>query len=98
MTFFCAIALSARAGWGAAHVRRLAPGGTLLTGIFPIVPGKVGGPPFAVDADAYRTVLEPAGLTAVEIVDKVAPGEQHTPGGSRGGNMVTGLGRWQHST
>merc|ERR1712183_1155254 len=97
-TSFCAIQLEARADWASVHARLLKPGGVLWTCIFPISPGKVDGPPFSVDVAACRSVLEPAGVHTVEVVEKVVAGEEHRPGGMpAGAKMGTGFASWEHS-
>lgn len=94
MTFFCAIDPSVRVKWGEAHHRRIKQGGKLACGMFPIMPGKQGGPPFHVDFAAYQIVL--TGFVLEERQDKVSDGEEHRPGGiaSLGGGPGTGLSIW----
>lgn len=80
-TFLCALAPSARDAWADATVALLKPGGRLLQNVFPIAPGKVGGPPYALDVPLVRALLEPRGLVAKEVREDLAADEQHVPGG-----------------
>ena len=94
--FFCASDLSVRQDWANMHACRLAPARTLLTGIFPIAPGKVGGPPYAVELLSYKSVLEPSGLSLLSHTERVDTAEQHRPGGAgtAASMPTTGLTSW----
>ena len=70
-TFFCAIAPSQRAAWGAQIASLLKPGGRLLTFAFPIDDAKAddpftSGPPHAVSLAAYRAALEPNAMSLTD--------------------------------
>lgn len=58
-TFFCAINPSQRSAWGRRMAEIVNPGGMLVTIMYPDVKGD-GGPPFAVNIDAYQSVLRHA--------------------------------------
>ena len=94
-TFLCALDPSVRAQWAERTASLLAPDGALLTCIFPIAPGKVGGPPFALDFDLVRGLLEPVGLRAVEVRDPMPPETAHAPGGVAGSGFGTALAVWR---
>ena len=94
-TFLCALDPSVRAQWAERTASLLAPDGALLTCIFPIAPGKVGGPPYALDFDLVRGLLEPVGLRAVEVRDPMPPEAAHAPGGVAGSGFGTALAVWR---
>lgn len=54
-----------RHDWAQAWSRLLAPGGELITLMFPVGPGYVGNPPWQVSPELYQELLLPAG---VEII------------------------------
>ena len=89
-TFFCALPPAWRPRWAARMAQLLAPGGTLVTLVFPVGTHS-GGPPFAVSPEAYSTVLEAAGLRCESLAD--VPAELSFPG--RGGKEM--IGKWVHA-
>jgi len=94
-TFLCALEPALREGWAKKYQALLAPGGTLLTCVFPIAPGKVGGPPFALSVELVTSLLEPLGFSAVST-HECADGEKHNPGGVSGlGSPGTTLVQWK---
>eukprot|EP00928_Gymnodinium_smaydae_P052801 TRINITY_DN36962_c0_g1_i1.p1 TRINITY_DN36962_c0_g1~~TRINITY_DN36962_c0_g1_i1.p1 ORF type:complete len:238 (-),score=41.77 TRINITY_DN36962_c0_g1_i1:211-837(-) len=94
-TFLCALDPSVRQRWASKQTELLAPGGTLLTCVFPIC-DKVGGPPFALSTGLLRELLEPNGITAQRVLEQLPDSEQHAPGGVDKGSMKTALMVWQH--
>lgn len=67
-TFMCAMHPKMRSDWAAAWAQLLAPGGSLITLIWPTdlarkpgPPGIDGGPPFLINPDIARQYLLPAG-------------------------------------
>lgn len=97
-TFLCALDPSARKRWAETQKALLAPGGTLVTCVFPIC-DKVGGPPYAMSVPLVTDLLGPAGLRAART-HECAPSERHNPGGigreDLGGPGTT-LVAWQHA-
>lgn len=91
-TFLCALDPSVRERWAIKSSELLAPGGRLLTCVFPICE-KVGGPPYALSVDIVRQLLEPVGLRAEEVRDQLGEDERHKPGGAPT-NMGTALISW----
>jgi hypothetical protein len=65
-TLFCALPPELRSRWATRMRELLAPGGELLTLIFPIG-DFADGPPYAVSPQLYRRVLGEAGLEPVEL-------------------------------
>jgi len=57
-TFFCAIPLELREGWGKQMCNLIKSGGYLITLAFPIDGDRKGGPPFSVDIPSYAAVLD----------------------------------------
>ena len=93
-TFLCALDPSVRVRWAQKTASLLKPGGTLLTCVFPIC-DKVGGPPYAMSVDLFRSLLEPVGLEAVRVREDLSADEQHRPGGFQGsGGPSTALAVW----
>jgi len=84
-TFLCALDPSVREQWAARQRMLLAPGGTLAACVFPIAPGKVGGPPYALSPELVAGLLKPEGFST-EVV-AVPDAERHVPGAMRGGNL-----------
>lgn len=74
-TFFCAINPSQRSDWGRRMAEIVNPGGTLVTIIYPDIE-KDGGPPFAVNIDAYQSVLRHA-FSVKEGPDLLKEGHAH---------------------
>lgn len=93
-TFLCALDPSLRYSWAQKMQEIIKPGGEVLTLIFPIVE-KVGGPPFAVDLQLVKNLLEPAGFECVEL--DMLPATLCHPGrdGSEGSLGNSGIGRWR---
>ncbi|KAG5181164.1 S-adenosyl-L-methionine-dependent methyltransferase [Tribonema minus] len=90
-TFLCALDPSIRQQWAQRMAALLAPGGELVTLIFPIgKPLSEGGPPFGVTLDLLTELLTPVGLEAVEEL-KMLPDELCHPTREK----RTGLGRWR---
>lgn len=90
-TFLCALDPSVRQRWAAKQAFLLAPGGRLLTCVFPICE-KEGGPPFAMSVPLVRGLLAPEGLSAARVLDALPPAEQHRPGGGAGLSTASGEG------
>ncbi|KLO12813.1 Thiopurine S-methyltransferase [Schizopora paradoxa] len=67
-TFFCAIPLELREGWGKQMCDLIKTGGHLITLAYPIDGDRKGGPPFSVDIPSYAAVL---GSGWEKILDKV---------------------------
>lgn len=88
-TFFCALHPDMREDWAKAWYRHLAPGGKLITLIFPIEDEGRVGPPWPVSHEAYTKVLLPAGFELVSL--EAVPEELSHP--SRGGREAMGI--WQ---
>jgi len=95
-TFLCALDPSVRTRWAERTAALLKPDGALITCVFPIAPGKQGGPPYALDVPLVRSLLEPVGLRAVEVRDPLPSEEAHRPGalGALGG-PGTALAVWR---
>jgi methyl halide transferase len=92
-TFLCALQPEQRPAWAAQMAELLAPGGELVTLIFPIIE-KEGGPPFAVSIDTFKELLTPLGLHAIHL--DFLPVELCHPGrDGQNGNPRTALGRWR---
>jgi methyl halide transferase len=92
-TFLCALQPEQRPAWAAQMAELLAPGGELVTLIFPIIE-KEGGPPFAVSLDTFTQLLTPLGLHAIHL--DYLPVELCHPGrDGQNGNPRTALGRWR---
>jgi hypothetical protein len=92
-TFLCALDPSIRGQWAAKMADLITPGGQLLTLIYPIC-DKVDGPPFAVNLDLIRQLLEPVGFECIEL--DMLPTELCHPGrdGTGPGGAKSGTGRW----
>lgn len=60
-TFLCAINPSAREAWAVNMKRVIKPGGELVTLIFPIRPMDSKGPPYAMNTELVKGLLEPQG-------------------------------------
>ena len=75
-TFLCALDPSVRVRWAEQMRSLLAPGGELLTAVFPIG-DREGGPPYAMSVPLVRSLLEPVGFEAVVILDDLPIEEQH---------------------
>jgi len=65
-TFFCALSPDLRQEWANTYANILKPNGILITIIFPILPGKINGPPYAVSFDMYKEILVPVGFILVD--------------------------------
>ena len=91
-TFLCALAPSVREKWAAKHRALLAPGGSLITCVFPIC-DKAGGPPYAMSKPLVAGLLEPAGFAKVRERD-CGPGDKHTAGGASLGGPGTAVVAW----
>lgn len=94
-TFLCALEPEARERWAAQMKAKLAPGGTLITCVFPIGE-REGGPPFAMSVPLVRDLLEPIGFVATVVQDSLPLEEQHRRPGDplesvlgRGSALVT---------
>ena len=93
-TFLCALNPSIRTQWAAKMADLVAPGGELLTLIYPIRDTE-GGPPFSVNLELVRGLLEPVGFECMEL--KLLPPEMCHPGrdGSGPNGGASGSGRWR---
>ena len=97
-TFLCALDPSVRDRWAAQMKSVLAPGGELLTCIFPIGV-REGGPPHAMSIDLVRSLLEPAGFEATNVCDDLPLEEQHRRPGDELSSVLTrgtALVTWRH--
>lgn len=92
-TFMCALEPSIRGQWAQKMADLVAPGGLLLTLIFPICE-KEGGPPFKVSLEVYRELLEPVGFECREL--DLLPPELSHPGrdGTGAFGALSGKGLW----
>jgi len=74
-TFFCALDPDQRGLWGSTMARLVEPGGTLATLLFPHEDPISGGqgPPWPINADLVRRVVEPA----FEAIETVGVKESH---------------------
>eukprot|EP00282_Hemiselmis_andersenii_P008852 CAMPEP_0114138500 /NCGR_PEP_ID=MMETSP0043_2-20121206/16354_1 /TAXON_ID=464988 /ORGANISM="Hemiselmis andersenii, Strain CCMP644" /LENGTH=213 /DNA_ID=CAMNT_0001232471 /DNA_START=125 /DNA_END=766 /DNA_ORIENTATION=+ len=88
-TFLCAIDPSTRSAWAETHKRLIKPGGELVTLIYPIRPKDDNGPPYAMDTELVRGLLEPQGFVCESMVP--VPHAKSHPG--REGMEV--LARWR---
>lgn len=93
-TFLCALDPSVRDQWALKIRSLLAPGGVLLSCVFPICQ-KVGGPPYAMSVSLIHNLLEPIGLEKVEVRECLPASEQHRPGGAANVGMTTALMIWR---
>lgn len=93
-TFMCAMDPSIRQRWAEQMCALLAPGGQLVTVIFPIC-DKPDGPPFAMSQDVVRGLLEGVGLRALAL--EALPTELCHPGRDGSGlwGASSALGRWR---
>lgn len=80
-TFLCALHPEMRQDWAKAWALHLAPGGKLITLIFPIEEDGRIGPPWPVQPKLYEDLLLPLGFKLVHM--EAVPEEQSHPG--RGG-------------
>jgi len=88
-TFLCAIDPSTREGWADTYKRLMKPGGELVTLVYPIRPEDNNGPPYAMNTDLVKGLLEPRGFVC-ESMEPVPHSKSH-PG--REGMEV--LARWR---
>mmetsp|Transcript_34985 Transcript_34985/g.96767 ORF Transcript_34985/g.96767 Transcript_34985/m.96767 type:complete len:228 (+) Transcript_34985:49-732(+) len=94
-TFLCALDPSVREQWASKTQSLLAPGGVLLTCVFPIC-SKVGGPPFAMSVPLVESLLETVGLELVDVREDLPPDQKHAPGGAGSlGDVGTALMTWR---
>lgn len=75
-TFLCALDPAARGRWAGQMEALLAPGGELVTCVFPIGE-REGGPPFALSVPLVRGLLEPVGFEATLVQDGLPLEQQH---------------------
>eukprot|EP00588_Corethron_pennatum_P003261 CAMPEP_0194284580 /NCGR_PEP_ID=MMETSP0169-20130528/27917_1 /TAXON_ID=218684 /ORGANISM="Corethron pennatum, Strain L29A3" /LENGTH=224 /DNA_ID=CAMNT_0039030421 /DNA_START=152 /DNA_END=823 /DNA_ORIENTATION=+ len=87
-TFLCALDPSAREEWARRMASLLAPGGELLTAVFPIG-DRDGGPPYAMSVSLVRSLLEPAGFEAIVVLDSLPIEEQHRRPGDDPNSVLT---------
>mmetsp|Transcript_34358 Transcript_34358/g.78291 ORF Transcript_34358/g.78291 Transcript_34358/m.78291 type:complete len:221 (-) Transcript_34358:130-792(-) len=78
-TFLCALPPALREQWASSMSTLLKPGGRLIQCVFPIAPEKDPsvGPPFPLTIELCKSLLEPAGLEAVEVVELLADNNSH---------------------
>ena len=93
-TFFCALEPEMREDWSTSWSNLLKENGILITAIFPIVPGKIGGPPFAVTLAMYKKHLEPKGFQLLEEPNTLTNEQAHEGRGD--GKTVLAI--WKKST
>ena len=94
-TFLCALDPSARERWARQMKALLAPGGELITCVFPIGE-REGGPPFALSVPLVRKLLETVGFESTLVQDSLPLEQQHRRPGdplesvlTRGSALVT---------
>ncbi len=78
-TFLCAIPRERRMDWKRQVLRRLAPDGTLVTLLFPVIEGAdlTVGPPYPLDPAEIESLLRPElQLVELKAVDKSHPGRE----------------------
>ncbi len=95
-TFLCALDPSIRPLWANKMAELVKPSGELLTIIYPIDDKKEGGPPFRVNLDLYKELLESVGFECLEL--RMLPSELCHPGrdgGADGTGYKSGVGRWR---
>ena len=95
-TFLCALEPSTRVAWANKMAELIRTGGLLLTVIFPLNKLEEGGPPFSVNLDMFKELLEPVGFECIEL--RLLPSDMCHPGrdgGLSGSDWTTGVGRWQ---
>ena len=69
-TFLCALKPEMREAWAKQMRQLLAPGGELLTLIFPLKsfhPDPTAGPPYLMSVDLVKGLLEPLGFISTEL-------------------------------
>lgn len=77
-----------RSRWASQMRKLLAPGGELLTCVFPIG-DRPGGPPFAMSVPLVRDLLTPVGLESTRVQDQLPLEEQHRRPGDELASVVT---------
>jgi SAM-dependent methyltransferase len=94
-TFLWSLEPSVRKRWAEQMKALLAPGGELITCVFPIG-DREGGPPYAISVPLVRSLLEPVGFEATLVQDRLPLEEQHRRPGddlesvlTRGSALVT---------
>lgn len=98
-TFLCALDPSIRTDWAEKMAKLTAPGGILMTLIYPIISVREGGPPFKVNLALLEELLLPVGFKKLEL--QLLPPELCHPGRGDGGSdgpvdgAVSGIGRWE---
>jgi len=75
-TFLCALDPEVRERWAQQMKALIAPGGELITCVFPIG-DREGGPPYAMSVPLVHELLEPAGFEATLVQDQLPLEEQH---------------------
>lgn len=100
-TFLCALPPAMRLDWAKTYARIIAPGGVLVTVIFPIKPttaGHPGTPPFELTEELVESLLVPHGFSLV-FKKPLGPGEAH-PGrdGEAGAMASTVIAVWKKKT
>ena len=93
-TFFCALDPGMRDDWSTSWSNLLKDNGLLITAIFPIVPGKTGGPPYSVNLDMYKQYLEPKGFELLETPMTLTKEQAHEGRGD--GKTILAI--WSKST
>lgn len=90
-TFLCALHPSMRKDWADAWARHLAPGGRLITMIYPVDPSMDAnsGPPWPVTPQLYDSLLPAAGFER-EVLEPVPPAASL---GTRGGKELFAIWR-----
>ena len=91
-TFLCAIQPDMRKAWAEQMSKLLSPEGELITLIFPNGPLGSTGPPFTINEELVRSLLNPHGFTAVEVTE--VPANQLARG--RTGSEVIAI--WKRSS
>ena len=87
-TFLCALEPEVREQWALQMKALLAPGGQLITCVFPIGE-REGGPPFAMSVPLVRALLGPIGFEATLVQDQLPLEEQHRRPGDKLESVLT---------
>ncbi len=99
--FLCALDPSTHPLWAAKMGDLVAPGGELLTLLYPISDDKEGGPPYRLTLEMAKNLLEPVGFHA-KLLELLPPqlchqgrdGVEAPVEGSISGIYPTAVGRW----
>lgn len=93
-TFLSSLHPSMFSAWAAAWARAIAPGGILVTLMFPVDPNHEGGPPYPVTPELYKELLEGVGFMCIAL-ERVDPTSGLSLPGREGREV---LALWQRLT